>query len=79
MAVFSLCAVGSTVMSEHAVAVMVFPIVRDIDKALALKRGTSPIPRRKYRGFYPNPKEKDRSGPTYWYGNAHRAHGNAQK
>jgi len=36
MAVFLLCAAGSTVMSEHAVAAMMLPIVIDISRALGL-------------------------------------------
>ncbi len=37
LAVFGLCAVASTVMSGHAVAAMVFPIVLDIARAMKLK------------------------------------------
>jgi sodium-dependent dicarboxylate transporter 2/3/5 len=48
MAVFALCAAASTVMSGHAVAVMVFPIVRDIDRALNLQRSTSMMGRGLY-------------------------------
>jgi sodium-dependent dicarboxylate transporter 2/3/5 len=40
-AVFLLSAAGSTLMSEHAVAVMIFPVVRDIAKALNLKKPDS--------------------------------------
>ena len=48
MAVFALCAAASTMMSGHAVAVMVFPIVRDIDRALSLQRTTSAMGRALY-------------------------------
>jgi sodium-dependent dicarboxylate transporter 2/3/5 len=41
LSIFLLCAAGSTVMSEHAVAVMVFPIVRDIARALDLPKPES--------------------------------------
>jgi len=43
--VFTLCATCSTVMSVHAVAAMVFPIVNDIAAALKLKEGHSPMGR----------------------------------
>lgn len=36
LAVFLLCAAASTLMSEHAVAVMMFPIVRDMARSLKL-------------------------------------------
>lgn len=48
LAVFGLCATASTMMSGHAVAVMVFPIVRDIDKSLSLHRATSQMGRGLY-------------------------------
>jgi solute carrier family 13 (sodium-dependent dicarboxylate transporter), member 2/3/5 len=48
MAVFALCAVASTMMSGHAVAVMVFPIVRDIERSLNLQRATSKMGRALY-------------------------------
>jgi sodium-dependent dicarboxylate transporter 2/3/5 len=41
LAVFALSAAGSMVMSEHAVAVMVFPIVQDIAAALRLRKPES--------------------------------------
>jgi sodium-dependent dicarboxylate transporter 2/3/5 len=41
MAVFLLCAVASTLMSGHAVAAMVFPIVTDMAKSLKLVKGRS--------------------------------------
>jgi sodium-dependent dicarboxylate transporter 2/3/5 len=41
MAVFLLCAGGSTVMSVHAVAVMMLPIVQDIARALRLDQARS--------------------------------------
>ncbi|MGM0578507.1 MAG: SLC13 family permease [Myxococcota bacterium] len=41
MAVFLLCAGASTLMSEHAVAMMVFPIVADIARALKLRKPDS--------------------------------------
>ena len=44
-AVFFLCAAASTLMSGHAVAAMVFPIVKDLASALKLQRGESPMGR----------------------------------
>ena len=43
LAVFLLCAAGATVMSTHAVAVMIFPIVVDIARALKLRPLRSPL------------------------------------
>ncbi|MCB9729510.1 MAG: DASS family sodium-coupled anion symporter [Deltaproteobacteria bacterium] len=52
LSVFFLCAVGSTVMSEHAVAVMVFPIVRDIARALDLRQSESNMGRGLFFGMF---------------------------
>ena len=43
--VFLLCAAASTVMSIHAVAVMVFPIVSDLASAMKLRRPSSSLGR----------------------------------
>ncbi len=48
IAIFALCASASTLMSGHAVAVMVFPIVRDIDRALKLQPSSSNMGRALY-------------------------------
>jgi len=48
IAVFALCASASTLMSGHAVAVMVYPIVRDIDRALKLQPKSSNMGRALY-------------------------------
>ena len=48
VAIFALCASASTVMSGHAVAVMVFPIVRDIERALSLVKSDSDMGRALY-------------------------------
>lgn len=45
MAVFSACALASTVMTVHAVAVMVLPLIIDIGRALKLKPGSSNLGR----------------------------------
>ena len=45
VAVYSLSALASTVMSEHAVAVMMLPIVVDITRALELDKATSQLGR----------------------------------
>ena len=45
LAVFLLCAFASTLMSGHAVAAMVFPIITDLAKAMKLAKGRSPMGR----------------------------------
>jgi sodium-dependent dicarboxylate transporter 2/3/5 len=52
LSIFLLCALGSTVMSEHAVAVMVFPIVRDIARALDLRQPDSNTGRGIFFGMF---------------------------
>ncbi|MEE2779895.1 MAG: DASS family sodium-coupled anion symporter, partial [Myxococcota bacterium] len=41
LGIFALCAATSTLMSSHAVAVMMFPLVQDLARALELKPKTS--------------------------------------
>jgi sodium-dependent dicarboxylate transporter 2/3/5 len=45
LAVFLLCASASTLMSGHAVAAMVFPIVTDLARSLKLEKGRSQMGR----------------------------------
>ena len=45
LSVFFLCAGASTLMSGHAVAAMVFPIVKDLASAMNLEKGRSPMGR----------------------------------